>query len=108
MSRSSSRSSAPAFFTDPGPARRAMEPKGARGAGAAPLPPRGVAPPVSAAATAPVAARLCPPPPAIAAALTVFEGQAVFRAIVRGAPVRILLLRFQHGSRTVRSRQVVP
>ncbi len=106
MSRSSPRSSAPAFFTDPGPARRATEPKRARGAGAAPHSPRGVAPTVGAAATAPVEARQCPPPPAIAAALTVFDDQAVFRAVVRGAADRVLLLRFRRGSRAVLPRQV--
>lgn len=101
MTRSSPRCSVPASFTDRWPARRVPEPKGASGAGAAPFPPKGVAPPVSAAAQAPVAVRQCPPPSAIAAALTVFEGQAVFRTIVRGAPDCIVLLRFRRGSRTI-------
>ncbi|WP_157801180.1 hypothetical protein [Sphingobium sp. LB126] len=53
-------------------------------------------------------ARQCPPPPTIVAALTVFGGQAVFRAIVRGTPDRVLLLRFRRGSRAILARQVCP
>jgi hypothetical protein len=53
-------------------------------------------------------ARQCPPPPTIAAALTVFDNQAVFRAIVRGTPNRVVLLRLRRGSRTIDARQVCP
>jgi hypothetical protein len=81
---------------------------GARGAGAAPFPPKGVAPPVSAAAQAPVAVRQRSQPSAIAAALTVFEGQAVFRTIVCDASDHIVLLRFRRGSRTLFAERFVP
>ncbi|MBF7013695.1 hypothetical protein HWN72_19340 [Novosphingobium sp. HR1a] len=46
----------------------------------------------------------CPSsPPVIVATLTVFEGQAVFRAEIPGPPHGVLLFRLRRGS-----RQVVP
>ena len=80
-----------------------------RADGAAAVPPAAVAPPMVSAAERPPSGQASPPlaAPAVAAALTTFEGQAVFRILSPGsAKFRTGdVLRFGYGSRTTRMRR---
>ena len=66
------------------------------------------APPSVSAAESPLPGPAMPPPAVspVAAALTIFEGQAVFRILSPGSPMFRAgdVLRFAHGSRTTRAR----
>lgn len=66
------------------------------------------APPSVSAAESPPPGPAMPPlgPPPVAAALTIFEGQAVFRILSPGSSVFRAgdVLRFAYGSRTTRAR----
>lgn len=64
-------------------------------------------PSVSAADSPPPGPAIPPPgPPPVAAALTIFEGQAVFRIVSPGSAMFPAgdVLRFAYGSRTTRAR----
>jgi len=92
------------------PARHGTLPSvGGRADGAAAVPPAAVAPPMVSAAESPPSGEAKPPlaVPPVAAALTTFEGQAVYRVLSPGsAAFRVGdVFRFAFGSRSTRARQ---
>lgn len=77
--------------------------------GAAAVPPATVAPPPVSAAESPPSRQASPAiaTPSVAAALTIFEGQAVYRVLSPGSSAFRAgdVLRFTYGSRSTHARQ---
>ncbi|NKJ02384.1 hypothetical protein FHW92_004491 [Novosphingobium sp. SG707] len=88
------------------PTRQTVGPGNSPAAGAAPIAPDGSAPAVGVAAV--IRAGFLSPRRPIVATLTVFEGQAVFHAILPPPDNRILLLRLANGSRQVVPQEILP
>ncbi|MDR6709283.1 hypothetical protein J2X73_003672 [Novosphingobium sp. 1748] len=88
------------------PTRQTVGSGNSPAAGAAPIAPDGSAPAVGVAAN--LRAGVLSPPCPIVATLTVFEGQAVFRAVLPAPDNRVLLFRLIDGSRCVVPQDILP
>ena len=88
------------------PTRQSVGPGNSLAAGAPPIAPDGSAPAVGVAAD--IRAEVLSPRRPIVATLTVFEGQAVFHAVLPSPDNRILLFRLADGSRWVVPQEILP